>query len=252
MTISSRWRVLVLVAWACGVSSVAAQARWTVEGKSSLAWWQINPHMNHLWATTCPREPSWRPGVERSLSWMVGKLMRAPTTPDTINVPRYPRPEARDVCGEAVRGEITAQDTVAWRGVRGQIVVQLDRLITGQVQRDDYARESVLETQRYPEARFTIDSLLDVVQQGDTVAASAPGVLALHGAEQPMTALVRFWPEGDGLRVLARLRMPAIAMVKDFGLSSHALGLGVGVRVWQDLFLGVDLLVRAVATAADS
>jgi hypothetical protein len=59
-----------------------------------------------------------------------------------------------------------------------------------------------------------------------------------------MTADVRAWPEAGGLRVLGRFRIPAPDMVKEYGLSSFALGLGVGVRVWQDLFMGVDLLLH--------
>jgi polyisoprenoid-binding protein YceI len=246
------WRAGALVAiLTVAAAGAAAQTRWTVDPKSSLAWWQMNPHMNHLWATTCPQEPSWRPGVERSTAWMLGRLMRAPTTPDTVNVPLYPRPAARDVCAQAVRGEVIAPDTVTWRGVRGEVVVKAEQLITGQDQRDQYMREAVLETQRYPEIRFTIDSLAGVTRQADTLSASAIGVLSLHGADRPVAAVVRFWPEGGALRVTGRIRMPALSMVQDYGLSSHALGLGVGVRIWQDLFLGVDLLIRA-PNAADS
>lgn len=232
-------------------SEAAAQTRWTVAAKSSLAWWQMNPHMNHLWSTTCPQEPSWRPGVERSTAWMMGRLMGAPTKPDTTNVPRYPRPSARDVCAEAVRGEVITPDTITWTGVRGEIVVKADLLVTGQDQRDQYLREAILETQRHPEIRFAIDSVVNVTRVADTLTGSAVGVLSLHGADRPVTAVLRYWPEGGGLRVLGRIRMPAIAMVQEYGLSSHALGLGVGVRIWQDLFLGVDLLITP-QHAADS
>jgi hypothetical protein len=33
-------------------------------------------------------------------------------------------------------------------------------------------------------------------------------------------------------------------MVEEYGISSYALGLGVGVRIWQRLFMGADLLLR--------
>jgi polyisoprenoid-binding protein YceI len=150
-----------------------------------------------------------------------------------------------------VRGEVITPDTVTWTGVRGAIVVKADLLITGQDQRDQYLREAILETQRHPEIRFAIDSVVNVTRVADTLSGSAVGVLSLHGADRPMTAVIRYWPEGGGLRVVGRIRMPARAMVQEFGLSSHALGLGVGVRIWQDLFLGVDLLIRA-QHAADS
>ena len=38
--------------------TVGAQAQvvWVADPKSSLAWWQVSPHYNQLWATTCPWE----------------------------------------------------------------------------------------------------------------------------------------------------------------------------------------------------
>lgn len=59
-----------------------------------------------------------------------------------------------------------------------------------------------------------------------------------------MRAAVRAWPESGGLRVLGKFRIPAQAITHEYGISSIALGLGVGVRIWQDLFMGVDLLLR--------
>jgi hypothetical protein len=60
-----------------------------------------------------------------------------------------------------------------------------------------------------------------------------------------MRAAVRAWPESGGLRVLGKFRMPAQAITHEYGISSVALGLGVGVRIWQDLFMGIDLLLQA-------
>jgi hypothetical protein len=228
---------------------VHAQARWTVDVKSSLAWWQMSPHMNHLWATTCPEEPSWRPGEGRSSGWSIGQGLRMPIdadagVPDTINVPLYPRYEARDVCAEAVHGTVLVADSARWRGIRGEVTVRANALVTGQGQRDSYMHQAVLETGSYPEIRFGIDSLVGVTRQGDTLTGTAVGVFSLHGVAKPMTAPVQAWPEGGGLRVLAKFRMPARSIVEDYGLSSFALGLGVGVRIWHDLFMGVDLLLR--------
>lgn len=241
----SPWRIGVLVASLSALAAGAhAQARWTVDPKSSLAWWQMNPHMDHLWATTCPGEPSWRSGGGRSTTWFMNRWRGAPTVFDTVNVPLYPRPAARDVCAEAVRGEVVAPDTLTWRGVRGEVAVKADLLFSGHDQRDTYTRESVLEAQRYPEIRFAIDSIVGVTRQGDTLSGSAVGIFSLHGVDRPMAAAVRIWSESGGLRVLGKFTIPARAMVEEYGLSSHALGLGVGVRIWRDLFMGVDLLMR--------
>lgn len=245
----SRWGIAGLAAGLL-VTGVDAQAqvRWTVDAKSSLAWWQMNPHMNHLWATTCPQEPSWRPGDERSASWFMSRMLRAPSALDSVNVPLYPRYQARDVCAEAVSGEVVAPDTVAWRGVRGEISVQANLLFSGHNQRDAYAREKVLEIQRFPEIRFAIDSVDGFTRQADTLLGTVIGVFSLRGVSKPMVAAVRMWPEAGGLRVQGKFRMPAQAMVEEYGVSSFALGLGVGVRVWQDLFMGVDLLMRLQPT----
>lgn len=242
------WRIAIFVAgWSAVAASAHAQVRWVVDAKSSLAWWQMNPHMNHLWATTCPAEPSWRPGEERNASWFMSRMLRSPTTLDSVNVPLYPRFQARDVCAEAVRGEVVARDTVTWRGVRGEVAVKADFLFSGHDQRDTYAREAVLETKQFPEIRFVIDSLVDVTRRADTLSGSAVGTFSLHGVTKPMVATVRIFPEAGGLRVLGKLRIPAGSMVQEYGMSSFALGLGVGVRIWQDLFMGVDLLMRLQA-----
>jgi hypothetical protein len=243
-------RAAVLGAGLLALSGGAqAQLRWAVDSKSSLSWWQISPHMNHLWATTCPQEPSWRPGEGRTAGWAISQWLRSPkdgdlSVADTVHVPLYPRYEARDVCTEAVRGEITVADTGTWRGVRGEIVVQAGQLVTGHDQRDKFAREALLEVAKYPDIRFRIDSLVQITRQADTLSGLAVGLLSLHGVDKPLTGTVRAWPEGGGVRVLGRFRVPAQAITRDFGISTVKLGLGVGMRIWQDLFMGVDLLLR--------
>ena len=226
-----------------------AQTTWIVDSKSSLAWWQINPHLNHLWATTCPAEPSWRPGEGRSAGWFIHQFLPRPPNRgdwalDSINVPLYPRYEARDVCTDAVRGLVLVADTVTWRGVRGAVSVLAAQLVSGLDQRDLYTREAILEVARYPEIRFTIDSLVGVTRQADTLTGSVVGVFSLHGVDKPMTAFIRAWPEAGGQRVLAKMRTPALAIVREYGLSRVALGLGIGTAIWKDLYMGVDIVLR--------
>ena len=232
-----------------------AQTRWNVVPRASLAWWQVSPHLNHLWATSCPEEPTWRPGEGRSSGWRVKgfrptKLGYAGVA-DTINVPLYPRYEAPSICTKAVEGEVFTPDTVRWRGVTGEIVVRADALLTGSEDRDTFTRQAVLETSRYPEIRFTIDSVMDVSRQADTLRGTAVGLFQLRDVTTEMTAAVQTWPEAGGLRVLAKFRVPAASLTTEYGLSKFALGLGVGVRIWQDLFMGVDLLLRQDAPARD-
>jgi len=246
-------RTVVLLA--CLVSfgdSARAQVRWSVDPKASLAWWQVNPHLNHLWATTCPAETSWRPGEGRSAGWIIGEQLRAPkqgyaAVSDTTIVPLWPRPEALPVCTDAVKGDVLVADTVTWQGVRGQVSVRADALITGENRRDAFTRQAILQTSRYPEIRFTIDSVVNVTHQADTLRGTAVGVLSLHGVAKPMTAAVRAWPEAGGLRVLGKFRVLASQLVPEYGFSSFALGLGVGTKIWHHLYMGIDVVLRPQA-----
>ena len=229
-------------------AGAAAQARrWTVDPKASLAWWQVAPHLSHLWATTCPEEPSWRPVEGRSAGWNLSSGLVRPRDGndlDTVNVPLYPRWEARALCTEAVQGYVTVADPVRWRGVRGEVTVRAEALVSGADDRDAFTRSAILETNRYPEIRFTIDSVVNVTRVADTLRGTAMGVFTLRTVATRVTAPVQAWPVGGGLRVLARFRTEADSLVPVYGLSRYALGLGVGVKIWQVLFQGVDLLLR--------
>lgn len=233
------------------LADAQASVAWTVDRKSSLAWYQVNPHFNQLWATTCPNEFSWRPGEGRSPGWTINPKLIAPRTglsnvPDTIHVPFYPRPTAQAVCRQAVDGRIMLPDTVTWRGVHGVVTVTADSLVTGENMRDVYAR-TLLRTAHSPLLQFTIDSLADVTRQADTVFATAVGVLSVSGRDKPLNAVVRSWPEAGGIRVLARLRVQARVLWEDFGISKYAL-MGAGTGIWKDFFMGVDVLLRPEGT----
>jgi polyisoprenoid-binding protein YceI len=250
------FRTFALLASLVAVGAGAqAQTRWAVDPKASLAWWQISPHLNHLWATTCPEEPSWRPGEGRSAGWIIDGSVRSASktgfqnVADTVNVPLYPRPKVHSVCTEAVEGVVLVADTVTWRVLRGAVDVKTAKLVTGESRRDAYARSAILHSDRYPHVRFTVDSIVGMTRQADTLRGTALGVLSLHGATKPMTAAVRAWPEGGGMRVLAKVRVPARELVPEYGMSKFALGLGIGTKIWQDLFMGVDLLLRQQAAS---
>ena len=241
--------VLGAVAAASGPAQ-AQQLRLVGDKKSSLAWWQINPHMNHLWATSCPGEPSWRPGEGRSSGWVIGKMFKPPkhgdaAISDTTIVPLYPRRRVRPVCAEAVTATVTVKDTTTWSGVSGDVTILLAGIVTGEDNRDEYARAKILQVQQFPEANYHIDSIAEVRANGDTVRAYGYGTLTLKGVKQPnVKSSLRFWPEEGGMRVLGKLRFPALDLIDVYGISSFALGLGVGVRMWEHVYLGVDLLMR--------
>lgn len=222
----------------------AAQTRWTVDPKLSLAWWQVTPHMGHLWATTCPQEPSWRAGEGRSGGWMgpAAPALKAYMS-DTIRVPRYPRYEARSVCTEALEGEIAVRDQAQWQDVRGLVKVRTEALVTGSTERDVYARDALLQANRYPDIQFAIDSVVITGRKADTLSGTALGVFTLRGVARPIAAAVRAWPEAGGQRVTAKFRIPARDLVPVYGFSGLALGLGVGMKIWEWVFAGVDVVL---------
>jgi hypothetical protein len=251
------------VRWALALFPVAVvsvvAARWAsapgakleIDPKSSISWWQVNPHLNHLWATTCPEEPSWLPGEGRSAGtgWSVDatdiKLPPGNSDADTIHIPLFPRYKVRPICTEAVHGELVAPDTVSWKGAHGKVEISSAALITGEKLRDGFARGVVLEADKYPKIIYTIDSVLDVRRGGrDTIHALAVGSLFLHGTTKPLNISVVVWHDAGALRVRGRWFMTGNDLWSKYGISKSALGLGVGMAIWKQLWMGVDLVMR--------
>lgn len=239
---------LVFIALGLGSTAVEAQqTSFTVDPRTSLSWWQLNPHMMHLWGTTCPQDPSWRPGEGVSMS-QAGAFLKAlrartgySTTLDTV-VPLYPRRTARPLCTEAVSGQVTVEDMRTLRGVKGTLEVDAADLFTGLDMRDKFLRD-VLETTRHPSIRFTIDSLA-AVQPGDTIKANAHGSFTLRGVSTPMIVPVLAWQEAGGLRVTGDFEMVATDMTDVYGISKYKLGLGVGQALWKFLHMGIDVVLK--------
>lgn len=262
MTVPASSRTLLQAAAVLGLLAAAvvpteAQVRYVPDKKSSLAWWQINPHMNHLWATSCPGEPSWRPGEGRSAGWVIGRAFRPAKhgdagVSDTTIIPLYPRRRVRPVCVEAVDAQITVADTVKWSGVSGEVTVKADALISGEDNRDEFTREKILQTNTYPYIKYRIDSITSLQRSRDTLRAYAHGFLTLRGVTQPVLASLRAWPEEGGMRVLGKMRIMATDLIPVYGVSGLALGLGVGVRIWEHVYMGVDMIMRPSEAAASS
>src|SRR5437879_2832266 len=89
MMLHARTPAAALVGLLTVAAAAQAQTRWTVDSRSSLAWWQMSPNLNHLWATTCPEEPSWRPGENRSGGWHIDPKLKLPGSrggPEVVQV----------------------------------------------------------------------------------------------------------------------------------------------------------------------
>src|SRR5438105_3072902 len=108
--------------------ALSGQQHLTVDQRTSLAWWQMNPHLNHLWATTCPEDPGYRPGEGVSVG-DAGAFVKSLQTRfgfanimDTI-IPLYPRHSVRALCTPAVRGDVTVDDFAHPRQAKGTLAI---------------------------------------------------------------------------------------------------------------------------------
>lgn len=246
----------VIVVVACIFSPGSAQTvKYAVEPKASLAWWQVDPHFGHLWATTCPDDPGWQPGEGRSPGYYIDYFRRhqiLESGRSDARVPLYPRSRIRYVCRSAVIGQIDVEDTVSWRVSSGRIAVLADSLVTGLDMRDSYARKYVLQTREHPAIFFTIDSVTNRTLAADTIIGTAIGTFNLHGVQKVMTAPVRAWPEGGGLRVKTHIQFPAKDLINEWQMSKTALGMGVVMGQWKVVYMGVDLLLMPVTQTIGS
>jgi hypothetical protein len=229
--------------------------KFTIDPKSSLAWWQIVPHLGHLWASTCPQDPSWLPGQGRS--WGAGGFDVAQATQFTedsskVPIPLFPRYRVRSVCAEAVHGELVAPDSVTWKGAHGKVVVDAAALTQANVLRDAFAHHVVLDVDEHPQIILTIDSVVKVMPAGgpsrDTVHAVAVGTLSLHGVDTPLRLPVVAWHDGGGLRVEGRWYILPSELTNTYRVAKQALTLGVATRIWKELWLGADLVMRPEPT----
>ncbi|HXQ29813.1 MAG TPA: hypothetical protein VN848_11175 [Gemmatimonadales bacterium] len=238
--------------------AVRAQTRWTVDPQASLAWWQVNPNLNHLWATTCPADPEWRPGEGRSAGWNINPNNPNLALPkngfagveDTVHVPLYPRHKVLSDCVEAIRGDITVNDTLHWGGVHGIVAVRGDALFTGEEMRDVIMHQVVLQGAQFPEILFTLDSLVGLTQTGDTVHANAIGTLTVRNVQEPTVAVVTIYPDSGGMRVLAKWHITAKDLMT-LTPELHEVGLGISAKIWKSFFMGADIIFRRETAGAN-
>ena len=238
-----------------GISSTlaaqtASRNAWTIKPRESLAWWQVEPNYGHLWATTCPGDPSWSAGESRSSGYNYRDENIAVSAQLSSRIPLFPRGKVTPVCGDAIHGDIAISDSVNWRGVSGTIVINAHDLTTGADFRDAYAQKAVLKTNAYPTIEFNIDSLTDLRVEGDTIRATALGSLLLVGKLHPKSARLVAWRVPGGLRVRGQIQVPAKDMTGSLGLSKFALNMGVVLGRWDTLYMGIDLIVKSPSTGA--
>ena len=93
----------------------AQHVRYSAHPRASLAWWQVDPHFGHLWATTCPEDPSWQPGEGRSPQYYIDYLRR-PEIKESggkdRRIPLYPRKRIRHVCKPAIAAVVELRERI--------------------------------------------------------------------------------------------------------------------------------------------
>lgn len=236
-------------------SNSPRQYQFTVDTIYSLAWYQVNPHISVLWATTCPQDPHWRPGESRNTGWDLRGLPTPKVGMALIHdsvIPWYERDAARPVCTpNAVFGNVTADDTLTWRGLRGTIQVDPTKLVSGLPHRDRTALRDIFQPHKWRYIKFVIDSISDITP-ADTIRGLLYGRWFFRDVELPTASPFTAWHEAPGLRVRARLNMAPLELHEVYGVSIVNIRLGLMRGVWERIHYGVDVILRPSANPASA
>jgi hypothetical protein len=224
----------------------AASSSLVLDTQRSLVWWQIDPHFGHLWASSCPKDPSWQPGEGHSAGYYLNYAARPKISTSKqaeVKIPLFPRRTVRPNCRNAVSGSFSVANLDSWGTLTGKITVIPDSIETGANHRDVFAKKYVYYSAVHPTIEFDIDSLSAVTVSGDTVNAVAVGTFHFRGVNKPTRVQVRGISEPSGLRVRGMFAMPASELRDRYGVSSYAMGAGVGLKLWDTLFMGFDVIL---------
>jgi hypothetical protein len=247
--------MLTALVFAAAAGAASAQTRtYVVDEARSLVWWQLDPHFGHLWATTCPNDPSWQPGEGHSGRFAINYKTRPKyklTKESETRLPLFPRDTVRANCRRAVSGSLGTPGS-NFTGMKGMITVRADSMTNGSDSRDRFADKYVYYSAKHPFFKFTMDSLVSVAASGDTVNAIAVGTFEMRGVDKPIRVQVMGVRERSGLRVRGMFAMPASELRERYKVPPIALGLGVGLKLWETLFMGFDLILTEPATKASN
>ena len=242
-------RVLLLVLMLAGLAAPAVYAQQTtykVDEKRSLVWWQLDPHFGHLWATTCPNDPSWQPGEGHSGRFGVNFKKRPKVKTTNVSAgafPLFPRDTVRANCRTAVRGSFSTQDVKRFAEMKGIVIATMDSITNGSDSRDLFAKKYIYSSAVYPTVKFTVDSLTNVRISGDTINAVAVGTFELRGVGSHTRVQVQGVNEPEGLRVRGLWAMAAKELQDRYSISRAVLSMGVGAKLWETLYMGFDLIL---------
>jgi hypothetical protein len=217
-----------------------------------MIWWQVNPHFGHLWATTCPNDETWQAGEGRSTGYRdkssTGNKVRMTNVKDSHDIiPLFPRDTVRANCRRAVAGSLTANGA-DYRGLRGDVRMRPDSLVIGSEMRDRFARKYIYKSGTYKEISFVVDSVSKVQVRNDTIRGEAHGVFSIRDAKSVIAVPFYAVSEGQDLRVRGKWHVTAKAMVSDYHIPKSAMAMGVGSKMFDELHMGFDLILRRATT----
>lgn len=119
-----------------------------------------------------------------------------------------------------VTGSVQLADT---RVTAGEITVDMRSVTSDQSQRDDYFTESIMETDRYPNAVFTLTRPVELgpgFASGDRVTADATGTLTVKDVTREVTFPLTAVRDGDTLDVSGSIPVT----FTDFGIEAPSFG----------------------------
>jgi hypothetical protein len=226
------------------LSGGGGATKYAVEATTSAAWWQMNPNYGHLWATTCPADPDWSAGEGHGNGFAIKDMMKKTRVSAYMDyrIPLYPRINVAPVCRRAVKGEITLRNAGDIGSARGVIEINADSLETGSSMRNTFQKKSVFGL--YNRITFTLDSIGDFEQAGDTLKAIAKGSWVLHGVTKPLYFPIVLVKQDAGIRVQGKTATFPRMLIEEYKMSKFALGAGVGMNLWKELHFGFDLIFK--------
>lgn len=121
---------------------------------------------------------------------------------------------------EDVTGTVSSDGTTI---TAATIVVDLTTVATDNGNRDEYFRETALQTDTYPEATFTLTEPITGIESladGGTVTATVTGELTLHGQTVPVTAEVEAALNGEQVQIAGSVPIT----FADYGVEAPNLG----------------------------
>ena len=118
------------------------------------------------------------------------------------------------------------------------VTVPMTKLTTGIGLRDTHMHEKYLESQKYPTAELSVPRVgLKFPGDGETVNATAPGTLSLHGKSQPVTFHYRAVRKGNATDVQGEVHLN----MNDYEITTPSY-LGITVKPQVDITVTFRLL----------